>query len=171
MHSKHSTQLTETSGVFVPPPGSPTPYAFEQVMRASGGTEPARLEAQNRLFEKQGPLDQLPPLPADGRILDAGSGTGYWSVRLAGLVPRGRVVCLDRSPDLLERARARLEQAGFPRSEYLQQDLRDLHLPADTFDLVFTSMTLVHVAELDEALSPTRPEPCRLPGGRGVGCG
>jgi SAM-dependent methyltransferase len=133
-------------------PGSPTPYAFEQIMRDSGGREPARLEAQNRLYEQQGPLDLIPPLPQDGRILDVGSGTGYWTVRLAGRVPCGRVVCLDRSPELLEHARTRLEQVGLHDAEYLNQDLRGLDLPAEAFDLVFTCMTLVHVVELEEVL-------------------
>ena len=52
----------------LPPASSPTPYAFEQVQRDSDGREVARLEAQNLLFEKAAPLDQLPPTPADGSI-------------------------------------------------------------------------------------------------------
>jgi len=131
---------------------SPTPYAFEKLLKDSGGTEPARLEAQNRLFEQQGPLDLIPPLPENGRILDVGSGMGFWAVRLAAKVPHGQMVCLDRSPELLEHARARLEQVGLKGTEFLQQDLRDLDLPADSFDLVFTCMTLAHVMELEEAL-------------------
>jgi SAM-dependent methyltransferase len=130
---------------------SPTPYAFEKVLQDSRGTEIARLEAQNRLYERQGPLDLLPAVPDAGWILDVGSGTGYWSVRLAGLVPRGRVVCLDRSPELLEQARQRFGQVGL-EAEFLHQDLRELHLPEGRFDLVFTCMTLVHVVELEETL-------------------
>ena len=143
---------TLPSPVFVPPSGSPTPYAFEQVMADSEGTETTRLEAQNRLYEKQAPLDLIPPLPEDGRILDVGSGMGYWAVRLAGKVPRGRVACLDRSPELLDQARIRLEQVGVLNAEFLHQDLRNLDLPAKAFDLVFTCMTLVHVQELEEVL-------------------
>lgn len=134
-------------------PDAPTPYAFEKLQQDSQGREAARLEAQNRLYERQGPLDLLPPLPETGRILDAGSGTGYWTVRLAGRVPRGQVVCLDRSPELLEHVRQRLEQAGIQGAEYLNQDLRDPRLPEESFDLVFTCMTLVHVVELEQALA------------------
>jgi SAM-dependent methyltransferase len=130
---------------------SPTPYAFEKVLQDSRGTEIERLEAQNRLYERQGPLDLLPPVPEAGWVLDVGSGTGYWSVRLAGKVPRGRVVCLDRSPELLEQARRRFGQVGL-EAEFLHQDLRDLRLPEERFDLVFTCMTLVHVVELEEVL-------------------
>jgi SAM-dependent methyltransferase len=130
---------------------SPTPYAFELVQQDSQGTETARLEAQNRLYERQAPLGLLPALPEAGWVLDVGSGTGYWSVRLASRVPRGKVVCLDRSPELLEHARQRFQQEGLA-ADFLRQDLRELDLPAGRFDLVFTCMTLVHVVELEEVL-------------------
>lgn len=135
-----------------PDPEASAPYAFERVQRDSDGGEVARLEAQNLLFEKARPLDQLPPTPRDGSILDLGSGTGFWSMRLAGRIPEGRITCLDRSRDLLELARKRLDIPGAPRAEFLLQDVRHLDLPAEAFDLVFTSMTLAHVRELDLAL-------------------
>lgn len=136
-----------------PPSDATTPYAFEQVQAACRGGEAARLDAQGRFLEAQGLLDQLPPLPEAGEVLDVGSGTGHWALRLAARVPRGRVVCLDRSPELLDHARTRLERAGVRNAAFLQQDLRRLDLPAERFDLVFTSLCLVHVVELEEALA------------------
>jgi len=133
-------------------PDSPVPYAFERVQRDSDGGEVARLEAQNLLFEKARPLDQLPPTPPDGAILDLGSGTGFWSLRLAARVPEGSITCLDRSGELLALARKRLDLPGAPRASFLLQDLRALDLPERAFDLVFTSVTLAHVRELEEVL-------------------
>ena len=133
-----------------PDPDSPIPYAFERVQRDSDGGEVARLEAQNLLFEKSAPLDQLPPIPPDGAILDVGSGTGFWAQRLAERVPLGSLTCLDRSGDLLDLARTRLR--GSARVGFLQQDLRALDLPAGTYDLAFTSVTLAHVQDLDQVL-------------------
>ena len=130
-----------------------TPYAFETILRDSGSGEVARLEFQNQLFETTKPLAYLPPIAEDGRILDVGSGTGYWALRLASLVPLGQVVCLDRSPELLERAKHRMEAAGVAGTEYLQQDLRSLRLHPASFDLVFVSATLAHVEELEGVLS------------------
>lgn len=135
-----------------PTPDTPVPYAFERVQRDSDGGEVARLEAQNLLFEKARPLDQLPPTPRDGAILDLGSGTGFWSVRLAARVPEGSITCLDRSGELLVLARKRLDLPGAPRAAFLLQDLRALDLPERAFDLVFTSLTLAHVRELGEVL-------------------
>jgi len=128
------------------------PYAFEKVQRDSEGAEVARLEAQNLLFDKLSPLDQLPPTPADGAILDAGSGTGFWSLRLAARVPQGSLTCLDRSEELLSLATRRLEAVTGTRKTFLHQDLRHLALPERAFDLVFTSMTLAHVRELEGTL-------------------
>ena len=146
-----TTQSDETALLDV---ATGTPYAFERVQRESGGTEVARLEAQNLLMEKAGPLAQLPATPPDGAILDVGSGTGFWSVRLAARVPRGRITCLDRSPELLEHARRRLEAAPGAAADFLRQDLRSLSLPEAAFDLVFTCVTLAHVRELEQALGP-----------------
>ena len=129
------------------------PYAFERVQRDSGGGEVARLEAQNLLLEKSGPMDQIPPTPADGAILDVGSGAGFWSLRLAARIPQGQFTCLDRSPELLELARQRLEGAVSCPVDYLRQDLRDLNLPARSFDLAFTCVTLAHVQELGQTLA------------------
>lgn len=133
-------------------PDAPTPYAFERLHLDSDGGEAGRLEAQNLLFERSRPLDQVPPLPEDAAILDVGSGTGFWALRLAALAPRGRVTCLDRSQELLDLARKRLEPLG-DRIDYRLQDLRALDLPRGTYHLVFTSLTLAHAPDLEAALA------------------
>jgi SAM-dependent methyltransferase len=133
-------------------PNDPLPYAFERVQRDSEGGEVERLEVQNLLFEKAAPLDQLPPLPTDGAVLDLGSGTGFWSLRLASRVPMGTVTCLDRSPDLLALARDRMEEGAPGQARFLLQDLRALELPPASFDLAFTSVTLAHVPGVEDIL-------------------
>jgi len=79
---------------------------------------PAYDEPRNSLFDVDEPvmheiIDALPP----GDALDAACGTGRYA---AHLVERGhRVTGVDSSPDMLERARARV-----PRAEFLLGDLR-----------------------------------------------
>jgi trans-aconitate 2-methyltransferase len=59
-------------------------------------------------------------LAGDERVLDAGCGTGRVTERLLERLPRGRVVALDGSPSMIERARERL---GEERIEYVVCDL------------------------------------------------
>ena len=151
--NQSSNQGGPTAYAETPKTKMPVPYAFERVQADSDGGEVARLEAQNMLFLKTAPLDQLPPLPPDAAILDVGSGTGFWAMRLAARVPRGAVTCLDRSLELLGLARRRLDGMGPARFVYLNQDLRSLDLAERAFDLVFTSVTLAHVQELEITLA------------------
>lgn len=67
-------------------------------------------------------LDRL-PLAGDERVLDAGCGSGRVTEQLLErLGDRGRVIALDGSPAMLERARERLARFG-DRVEYVVADL------------------------------------------------
>jgi len=76
----------------------------------------------------------LPPLPA--RVLDAGGGTGRWTVMLAKM--GYEVTLTDISQGMLGVARVKIEAAGLSdRVTILRQDIRDMSaLAADGFDLV-----------------------------------
>ncbi|MGR6319178.1 class I SAM-dependent methyltransferase [Micromonospora soli] len=87
-------------------------------------------------------LDGLPP----GRALDAACGTGRHAAYLAG---RGHVVTgVDSSPEMLDRARAKV-----PGAEFLVGDLCALPVPEGAFDLVVCGLALAHVAELPAVLA------------------
>lgn len=49
-------------------------------------------------------VQRCPPEPAD-EVVDAGCGSGEFTVRLAGLVPDGRVVGVELDPSMLDTAR------------------------------------------------------------------
>jgi len=76
----------------------------------------------------------LPPLPA--QVLDAGGGTGRWTVILAQM--GYEVTLTDISQGMLDVARAKIEAAGLAgQVTILRQDIRDMSaLAADSFDLV-----------------------------------
>jgi SAM-dependent methyltransferase len=112
---------------------------------------------RNSLFDSDEPvmheiIDALPP----GDALDAACGTGRYAEYLAG---RGhRVVGVDSSPEMLDRARSRV-----PSGEFLLGDLRRLPLPDGCMDLVVSSLALTHVP----VLAPVMMEFARVlrPGG------
>jgi SAM-dependent methyltransferase len=105
-------------------------------------------------------VEILEGLPA-GDALDAACGTGRYSALLAD---RGhRVVGVDRSPDMLARARERV-----PQGTFLLGDLHRLPVADRSVDLVTCALALTHVP----ALGPVFAEFARAlrPGGHVVLC-
>ncbi len=89
-------------------------------------------------------LEVLERLALDGdeTVLDAGCGTGRVTAELVKRLPRGRVVAVDVSPAMVERARAALG----PSAEVHHVDLRELTLPQPV-DLVFSTATFHWIAD------------------------
>jgi trans-aconitate 2-methyltransferase len=97
-------------------------------------------------------------LRGDEAVLDAGCGSGRVTAALADRLPRGRVVAVDGSADMVARARESL--APRPNVEVHQMDLLDLEL-ADPVDVVFSSAVFHWIADhprlfarLHDALRP-----------------
>jgi SAM-dependent methyltransferase len=104
-------------------------------------------EGRNGLFDYDEPcvyeiVDSLSP----GKALDAACGTGRYA---AHLVAQGHhVVGVDNSPEMLDRARARV-----PRAEFCLGDLHRLPLADDAVDLVTCGLALTHVPDLAPAIA------------------
>lgn len=92
-------------------------------------------------------------------VLDVGCGTGRVTEHLARLVPSGRVLAIDASPEMVALAGERL--GG--RAEVWQCDVLELDLE-DEVDLVFSTATLHWVTDHD-ALWPVLARALK-PGGR-----
>ncbi len=100
-----------------------------------------------RLFPLEEPVmhqlfDSLPPAV----VLDAACGTGRHSVYLAG--HGHRVIGIDRSPEMLARARKKLTSC-----EFFTGDLIALPLDAESVDAVVCALPLVHLSDLGGAIS------------------
>ncbi|HEY8038958.1 MAG TPA: methyltransferase domain-containing protein [Polyangiaceae bacterium] len=95
-------------------------------------------------------LERL-PLRDDEAVLDAGCGAGRLTELLADRVPRGRVVALDASEGMLERARLRLSRFG-DRVTFVKADLAK-HVERPAVDAVFSTATFHWVLEHDALFS------------------
>ena len=97
-------------------------------------------------------------VPAGGRILDAGCGTGNFSIELAR---RGYVVeGIDFTVAMLERARRKAEQAGLSNVAFRHWDMDDglKYYVDDSFDCVLSVHALYALREPEKAMR----EYCRV---------
>lgn len=89
-------------------------------------------------------LDRL-HLRGDETVIDAGCGTGRVTELLLERLPNGRVIAVDGSPAMAEKARARLPESA----EVIVSDLLELEV-AEPVDAVFSTATFhwIHDHEL-----------------------
>jgi trans-aconitate 2-methyltransferase len=92
-------------------------------------------------------LDRL-ELDGDEYVMDAGCGSGRVTGRLLERVPNGRVLCVDASQSMIDKARETLGD----RAEYLVSDLAALEVPKPV-DVVFSTATFHWVPNHDELFS------------------
>jgi trans-aconitate 2-methyltransferase len=88
-------------------------------------------------------LDRV-ELRGEETVLDAGCGSGRVTERLADRLPRGRVIAVDGSRDMIEKARERLGE----RATYLVTDLLELDLE-EPVDLIFSTATFHWIVDHD----------------------
>jgi SAM-dependent methyltransferase len=87
-------------------------------------------------------------LPADARVADIGSATGYFTVRLARRVPQGKVWGLDVEPDMVRYLNARATREGLAHLRSVLTPAGRIQLP-EPVDLVFICNTYHHVEGRD----------------------
>lgn len=89
-------------------------------------------------------ISRLVTIKPGMRVLDVGTGTGYWAIRCAraGAIVTG----LDFSEDLLKIADANAREAGVTVS-WLHTALEQADLPEEGFDVVLSVTCLQHITE------------------------
>src|SRR5262245_22857297 len=109
-------------------------------------------DLQRAMAEKQ-----LGLLTLDGteRVLDVGCGDGKISAEIAARVPRGSVLGVDPSRDMIGFASRQFGAAGHPNLRFAVGDARRLPY-REAFDLVVSFNALHWVAEQDAALRSIR---------------
>lgn len=85
-------------------------------------------------------------LADDAAVADLGAGTGYFSVRLAHRLPRGKVFAVDIEPKLLEHLAQRAAKAKLTNVETVLAEASDPKLPSG-LDAVLVVDTYHHISE------------------------
>jgi trans-aconitate 2-methyltransferase len=97
-------------------------------------------------------LERL-PLEGDELVLDAGCGSGRVTRLLLERLPGGRVIGVDASPSMVERAKETL--AGEERVDLLCQDLLELSVP-ERVDAVFSCAVFHHIGDHERLFARLR---------------
>lgn len=102
----------------------------------------------------------VPHLPRGVRLLDVGCGPGSITAGLARLAAPGAVVGIDASADVLETARAHLDEQGIDNVELRTADVYELPFPDATshtgFDVAYAHQVHQHLADPVAALTEIR---------------
>jgi trans-aconitate 2-methyltransferase len=110
-------------------------------------------------------LARLRGIPEDATVIDIGCGTGRVTESLLDVVPKGRVLAIDASADMVSLARQRLGD----RAQVWRQDVLELDLD-EAVDAVISTATLHWVTDHDR-LWPLLARALRRGGRLEVQCG
>ena len=80
------------------------------------------------------------------KILDMCTGTGANAFAIAGARTNAKVIGIDISAAMLQKAAAKLEQAGLANVKLLHMDAANLQFPNEEFDVVLISLVLHEIS-------------------------
>lgn len=80
-------------------------------------------------------------LRGDERVLDVGCGDGKVTAEIARALPRGEIIGVDGSAEMIRFASATFPQSQFANLEFQSMDARELHC-RQPFDILFSNATL-----------------------------
>jgi ubiquinone/menaquinone biosynthesis C-methylase UbiE len=86
------------------------------------------------------------------KVLEVGSGSGYFSVEVARRIPQGHLELLDLQQKMLEKARQKVKAAGLANVGFIQGDATHLPFDENKFDVVFLVAVLGDVSDPEACL-------------------
>ncbi len=131
----------DTSGYELAPPRDPNGigkyYMDRQIAHVMGHEGADWLERSDRSKEEGTDLllKELKLRPADV-VADIGAGTGYFSFRMARLLPQGQVLAVDIQPEMIAELNANKAKTHLANVQPVLGQTDNPHLPANAVDLV-----------------------------------
>lgn len=110
------------------------------------------LQWRNLILSPQELVARL-ALTTTNRVLEVGSGSGFYSIEVARKVSEGHLELLDLQPEMLKKAQQKLEAKDLHNVGYTLADAGKLPLETDSFDVVFMVAVLGEIADRRAFLS------------------
>jgi predicted methyltransferase len=120
-------------------------------------------DPQRDAWQKPHEVIRALALKPDAVIADIGSGTGYFSMRFAHMVPKGRVYGVDTEPDMVKHLAERAKREGLGNVTALAASPGDPRLP-EKVDLVILVDVFHHIEDREHYFGKLRDS--LKPGGR-----
>lgn len=112
-------------------------YMGREISQVMGHLGAGWLERPERVQQERTDLliQNLSLRPTD-KVVDLGAGSGYFSFRIAPLVPKGKVYAVDISPQMLAIIRAKMKKVNSENIEPVLSTVTDLKLEENSADCV-----------------------------------
>lgn len=114
-------------------------------------------------WQKPHQVIQVLELAPDAVVADVGAGTGYFSVRLATMLPKGKVYAVDVEPDMVKHLAERAKREGRKNMQAVQGAPADAKLP-EKADLILFVDVHHHIEQREQYFRKLRAS--LKPGGR-----
>ena len=114
-------------------------------------------------WQKPHEVIQALKLPPDALVADVGAGTGYFSARLATMLPKGKVYAVDVEPDMVKHLAGRATREGRKNMQAVQGSPDDAKLP-EKVDLILFVDVHHHIDQREQYFRKLRAS--LKPGGR-----
>jgi ubiquinone/menaquinone biosynthesis C-methylase UbiE len=113
-------------------------YMGREIAKVMGHQVAGWLERPTRGFEERPRLViEALNLQQTDIVADIGAGTGYFSFRIAPLVPQGKVLAVDIQPEMLDILDSLKQEKNITNVESILGSVTSPNLPPDTIDLAF----------------------------------
>lgn len=111
------------------------------------------LNPLRKLILNPNTLVQRLRLKSNHTVLEVGPGPGYFSVDVAKALTEGHLHLCDIQPEMLAKAKARLEAAGISNVSFHEADASKLPFDSEQMDVVFLVAVLGEVEEQADCLA------------------
>jgi predicted methyltransferase len=145
------------------PAGAQSPHSHDHSFAGSENWAKVFDDPKRDAWQKPHEVIRALALKPDAVIADIGSGTGYFAMRFAHMVPKGRVYGVDTEPDMVKYLAERAKREGLGNVTAVKADPGDPRLP-EKADLVMLVDVYHHVENRERYFS--RLLDSLKPGGR-----